>query len=230
MFVMQNGRLAMRDDGTLIVYDTPLTPDEVAFMRGRDAPTTQVNATLGQHKMNPGGRGFRIPLPVSGRYFYPLDPQPGDFDVRDVAHKLAFQCRYGGGTIHYYSVAEHCVLLSHVVPPAFALDALLHDRAEAYWQDLIRPKKRLCQPWYGIVEEEIERVSAPVFNVQHPIPRVVMEADYRICIDEKQQAYTAPYEAENDLEVGEPLGVTLQYWSPETAKTRFMQRYLELVA
>jgi len=183
-----------------------------------------------QHNMNPTGRGFRVPLPISKKYFYPLDPRPEDFDIRDVAHKLATQCRYGGGTVEFYSVAEHCVLLSYAVPEEHALAALLHDRAEAYWQDIIRPvKEGYCQPWYGKVERNIECVSAPVFGVPYPNPDVVMLADYRICIDEKQQAYTCPFESENKIEdLAQPLGVKLHFWDWRQSRKAFLDRYNQL--
>src|SRR5438128_5709421 len=78
----------------------------------------------------------------TGRRFYPLAPAIEDVDLRDIAHSLAHQCRYAGHVDRFYSVAEHCVLLSRAVPAEYALDALLHDAAEAYVVDVPRPLKR----------------------------------------------------------------------------------------
>ena len=49
----------------------------------------------------------------TGRQFFPLDPHPNDVDPVDIAHALSLICRYGGHTRRFYSVAEHCVLLSY---------------------------------------------------------------------------------------------------------------------
>jgi hypothetical protein len=78
----------------------------------------------------------------TGRAFYPLDPRPEDIDPVDIAHALSLICRYGGHSSRFYSVAEHCVLMSHAVAPEHALWALLHDATEAYLGDMIRPLKR----------------------------------------------------------------------------------------
>jgi hypothetical protein len=185
-----------------------------------------------EHRGDPA-RGFRVPMPRSKTWFYPEDPRPGEFHVEDIAHKLAHQCRYGGGTKHFYSVAHHCILLSYLVPPALAYEALMHDRAEAYLQDFIRPVKAKCQPWYGELERRIEEVSAPVFGVTFPNHPDVMTADYRICIDEKRLLIPCEFHAENEVEDGEGFNLTSTHFlpmSPERAYEAFLERYNELRA
>lgn len=182
------------------------------------------------HDMNPTGRGFRIPMPVSKKFVYPEDPRPEDFDIRDIAHKLAMQARYGGGLIDYFSTAEHCVLIHDWFwkrgDKASAKAGLLHDRAEAWIQDMMRPLKQKCQPWYGAMEQRIEEVSAPVFGVPFPNPEHVMDVDYRICLDEKAQGYPFEFDRANDVErAAEPLGVVLNFWYPHIAYEEFMKRW-----
>jgi len=77
----------------------------------------------------------------TGRQFYPLTPRPADVDIRDIAHALAFKCRFCGHARVFYSIAEHSVRVSHVVPETLALAGLLHDAAEAYLADVSRPVK-----------------------------------------------------------------------------------------
>lgn len=79
----------------------------------------------------------------TGVHFYPLDPRPEEIDITDIAHSLALQCRWAGHVKQHYSVAEHCVRVSRIVPKEDALWALLHDAAEAYLIDLPRPLKNL---------------------------------------------------------------------------------------
>lgn len=77
----------------------------------------------------------------TGRAFWPLRPRAEDVRIEDIAHALAMKCRFGGMTRQFYSVAQHSVLVSRIVPPADALWGLLHDAAEAYLPDVCRPIK-----------------------------------------------------------------------------------------
>lgn len=190
-----------------------------------------------EHDLNPTGRGFRVPLPCSGLYFYPEDPRPEEFNIVDIAHKLAMQCRYGGGVTRFYSVAEHCVLLARyaytIGGKSFAREALLHDRAEAYVPDMMRPiKEKYTGDWFYPLERRIESVSAPVFRVPAIMSDEVRELDYRICIDEKAQAYHRNTAMDKDNAVEkekEPLGIQLKFWSPSRAKHKFLKEWERLV-
>lgn len=77
----------------------------------------------------------------SGARFHPFDPRADEVEVRDIAHALAMTCRFGGHTRHHYSVAQHSVLVSRIVPESLALVGLMHDAAEAYVGDMIAPIK-----------------------------------------------------------------------------------------
>ena len=78
---------------------------------------------------------------ASGQPHYILDPRPGDFDLREIAHSLSMLCRFNGHCRRFYSVAQHSVLVSRLVPEKWAIHGLLHDAAEAYIGDMIRPLK-----------------------------------------------------------------------------------------
>ena len=67
---------------------------------------------------------------VSGRKFYFLNPNPEDIDIEDIAHALSMQCRFTGHTKWFYSVAEHAIWVSYLVPVHLALEGLLHDASE----------------------------------------------------------------------------------------------------
>src|SRR4051812_6540197 len=79
---------------------------------------------------------------ISGKAFFPLDPRPADVDIQDIAHALAFQCRFGGHVKEFYSVAEHSVRVSLICAHEDAKWGLLHDATEAYLSDIVRPVKR----------------------------------------------------------------------------------------
>src|SRR5690242_11754504 len=78
----------------------------------------------------------------TGRRFWPLDPRVDDIDIGDIAHHLSLVCRFAGACREFYSVAQHCVGVSYVCDPKDALWGLLHDAAEAYVGDMVRPLKR----------------------------------------------------------------------------------------
>lgn len=57
----------------------------------------------------------------SGNYFDLQDPSASRFEVSDIAHALSNICRFTGHTQRFYSVAEHSVICSHMVPPEDAI-------------------------------------------------------------------------------------------------------------
>lgn len=164
----------------------------------------------------------------TGRQFFPLDPQVEDIDSVDIAHALSLICRYGGHTTRFYSVAEHCVLMSMAVPAEDALAALLHDAAEAYVGDMVRPLK-LEMPHYRAVEDRLLKVIGERFGVVlDPLPPAVKEADNRILVNERAALLSQP-PAPWACEHLEPLPVLVGAWSPELAEYTYAQRLSALL-
>jgi hypothetical protein len=77
----------------------------------------------------------------TGKRFDLLNPQPEMVCTEDIAHHLSLLNRFTGATRFPYSVAQHSVLMSHIVPPELAKAALLHDAHEAYVGDVSAPLK-----------------------------------------------------------------------------------------
>ncbi|MGI5432793.1 HD family hydrolase [Escherichia coli] len=95
----------------------------------------------------------------SGKHFYYDKINKDDIVINDIAVSLSNICRFAGHLSHFYSVAQHAVLCSQLVPQEFAFEALMHDATEAYCQDIPAPLKRLL-PDYKRMEEKIDAVLA----------------------------------------------------------------------
>lgn len=122
-------------------------------------------------------------LTSSGRLVYPLDLDPSDIDINDIAYALSNLCRYGGHCKPPYNVADHSIRVSHHCLKKDALSGLLHDASEAYLIDLPRPVKTFLSD-YRQYEEKAQRVIAEKFGIPWPFPASVHEADNRILINE----------------------------------------------
>lgn len=164
----------------------------------------------------------------SGGQFWPLDPRPEHVRLADIAHALSMQCRYLGHTKRFYSVAEHCVLMTRAVlrdtgDEELALNALLHDAAEAYLGDVPRPLKR-DPAWatYRTIEQGVEAAIAAALGVKTLTKApLVEEYDTRILRDEAEvlmRVDLVPWH----LECGEPLGVTVTGMAPEYARAVYL--------
>lgn len=179
----------------------------------------------------PEPRRERQPEPAffmlaSGTVMNLCDPDPLEIRIADIALGLSRLCRFAGHTRRFYSVAEHCVRVSHLVPPHAALAALLHDASEAYLGDVTRPLKAVL-PAYRQIERRMERAIDQAFGIDSHIWRVeIKSADLRMCIIEahrlmpRDPAYwgTAPDER----------NIAVECWSPDEARRRFLDRFTEL--
>lgn len=116
------------------------------------------------------------------RRINPLKMTPEDVDIRDIARALTMQCRYAGHVGTFYSVAEHSVRVSdELAGTGLELAGLLHDAAEAYLGDLIRPLKHgPMGEAYLEAEAHVEECIAKAFGLPHPMPPEVMEADRKV--------------------------------------------------
>lgn len=79
-----------------------------------------------------------------------LHPDPSTIWLRDIVHHLSGLNRFCGGGNRRYSVLEHSIRLSWIVPEHLKLAALLHDASEAYLGDMPSPVKHLCNDYKNI--------------------------------------------------------------------------------
>ena len=118
------------------------------------------------------GIGGTLMRTISGKCVDPLNFTADDLDIRDIAHALARQCRYNGHSFGHLSVARHSLWVSERLGDLYEGDkelrlaGLLHDAAEAYTGDLIRPLKHRPElAAFLEVEASIEQVIAEAYDV-----------------------------------------------------------------
>lgn len=96
---------------------------------------------------------------VGGSEFCPFREAMGSVDIGDIAWSLAHQCRYNGHVDRFYSVANHSMVMARYFRDRHdyknALEALLHDAAEAYVGDMAYPLKRLL-PDFVAIENRVQ--------------------------------------------------------------------------
>lgn len=163
----------------------------------------------------------------TGRRFYPLDPRADEIDPADIAHALSLLCRFGGHVDRFYSVAEHCILMSVAVDPENALPALLHDATEAYVVDVPRPLKRQL-PDYRAIEDRVWGAIAIRFGVDLVLPAQVHEADNRILLNERKALMPRAGTWAIDEDGYEPLPVMIVGAQPAEAERAYLERLAEL--
>lgn len=164
---------------------------------------------------------------ASGRFVDPLHMTPAEVEIEDIACGLGHTCRFGGQSSRFYSVAEHSIHVAALLPPALQLEGLMHDAAEAYLGDVVRPVKYLAamQP-YREAEDRLADVIARRFGLREgALALEVVRADDAMLHCEALQLFpNALVWASKDL----AAPVTLACWSPDEARERFLLTFMRL--
>jgi 5'-deoxynucleotidase YfbR-like HD superfamily hydrolase len=176
----------------------------------------------------------------TGREFWPLNPEPCEIYIEDIAHPLSQICRFTGHTREFYSVAEHCVRVSYQVQRLYlkidrsplrfergrtiALAALMHDASEAYIADVSRPVKysETFGPIYQAIEANLQSKINRRFDLPEHLP-IVKQADDQLLATERRDLLAAsPRKWTLDVE---PLPERIEPWTPEQAEQMFLYRF-----
>lgn len=150
-------------------------------------------------------------------------PWDSYFDIEDIAHGLAMTCRFAGQCNRFYSVAQHSVHVSQIVPAKDAYAGLMHDAPEAFIHDISKPLKTIM-PEYKLIERRLEKTIADRFQVPYPLPASVKQADLIMLATEQRQLMN-----NRDLwTAATPLDCVLPVMGPDEAKKFFLDRFKEL--
>ena len=170
----------------------------------------------------------------TGKKVHPLNATPDELCIEDIAHALAYKCRWSGHTTRFHSIAQHSVIVANL----FTLQplwGLLHDASEAYLADvpsLIKPHL----PTLKYAEDQLMEVIQKKFklpNLDRHEEMVLKRADWASM---KHEWETMVYNPE-----GHDIGIDLRdvpeihvpaaktSWMPVEAERVFLKVYRELV-
>ena len=162
----------------------------------------------------------------SGGYFDFEYPEASVITILDIAHALSNICRFTGHTSRFYSVAEHSVLCSYLVPPEDAFAALMHDAAEAVLSDVSKPLKSLL-PDYQRIEARVEAAIFAQWGLPANVPASVKRADMQMLGIEQRACM-----GNSDIWMGRTEAsdceVQIGFLAPPAAMNAFVARYSEL--
>lgn len=131
-----------------------------------------------------------------GRKFFLANPT---FDIEEIAHATAMQCRYTGHVRRFYSVAEHLLLVARLMEEVeyckagggTPFEGLMHDAHEAYISDVASPWKSLI-PQYKEAEKRVEGAMRHHYGLPAKISEGVKRADWIALFVEAQQILVTP--------------------------------------
>lgn len=171
-------------------------------------------------------------LTASGTCFNLLEPDPDLIEIEDIAHALSNLCRFTGHTRVFYSVAEHSVRASlcAFVPAEHALEALLHDAAEAYIGDVSSPLKAQLHE-YRNIEFGVEQAIRKRFGLPAKKTPCVKQADLTMLATEKRDLMSADGDDWPILRGIAPLAERISAsLTPHLARWHFMDHFETYIA
>lgn len=165
----------------------------------------------------------------TGELFSILDPDPSMIRPEMLAHSLSHICRWTGHTVSFFSVAQHCVQVSRLVPPELALTGLLHDASEAFIGDVSRPLKDIMEELApGVlrdIEDNLHRAIAARFGTLFPHPPEIKIADNVALATEKRDILDI---TEEWYGLPQPEEERILPYGPTSARRAWMARFNEL--
>lgn len=150
-----------------------------------------------------------------GHYMNVFEPTIDMIDIEDIAHSLSMQPRFTGHLPIFYSVAQHCVMMTEKMHETHKLSALLHDASEAYLLDIASPIKKRIQG-YKDIENGLMLVIAKEFGFEYPLHEKVKEVD----------EYMLQWEW-NTLMLRKSVFPPIDCWTQIFAEQQFMEAYFK---
>jgi hypothetical protein len=150
-------------------------------------------------------------------------------NIEAIATSLSRICRFNGHCAKFMSVAQHCVIVSQLVPEHLALQGLMHDASEAFIGDIPRPLKALLDQFAPDVvrklEDSIHEALADRHGFDFPFAPEIKWAD-NVSLATEQRDLMGVGPAWPGLP--EPMVETLVPWGQSEARSMFLHRFNNL--
>lgn len=164
----------------------------------------------------------------TGGKVWAIDPRPEEIDIIDIANSLSKNCRFCGHCKYDYTVGQHSIHVSYLVPQYLALAGLLHDASEAYLSDIVRPAKS-DMPEYMAIEKKLELCIEKRFglNLTDDDRKLIKIADDQMLATE---AYHLSATKAKDWRLKQKPDLSFPFapWIKEFVKDKFLERFEEL--
>lgn len=189
---------------------------------------------LERYKPKPCAHGYTPTIRTrSGKYFDFVNPHPDQITIEDIAGALSKICRFGSHIERFYSVAEHSVLCAQVASmdgaSTEAIKAvLLHDAAEAYCGDMVKPLKVLL-PEYSVIEKRVEDYIELKFGIRFShYSSYIREIDLGLLMAERRALFSPDKVEWTSEKEARKLDIVPEGLNPYAAETQFIQVFMRL--
>jgi len=129
----------------------------------------------------------------SGKIIDLKNPTTDMIDIKDIANGLSKICRFGGQVTHYYSVAQHSVLVCYLMKEGegkYELEALLHDASETYLGDVVKPLKVMIGNVYKSLEDGFSNIISEKYKlIQSPETESLIKKYDLIALELEHEAF-----------------------------------------
>lgn len=165
-------------------------------------------------------------MTASGNYYNFFEPEKYKFEIEAIAHSLSKLCRWTGNCREFFSIAQHSVMVSEIVPKEHALAGLLHDSIESVMGDCSTTLKSLL-PLYKELEYNAEKELFKQFGIPFPMSKEIKKADLILLATERRDLmpHCGYWEM---LDGVKPLSKVIKPWTAAKSKKKFLERFMEL--
>ena len=177
-------------------------------------------------------KGYMIT--TSGKIINLYDPDPALIDIEDIASALSKTCRWNGNLPDFYSVAQHSCHVAWLAPMPLRFAALMHDAAETYAGDVIRPIKQLLAAAYFEIEERLMQAVCRKFDLHPELLEAVKEYDDEALETEYQAFYHQKQIAKDLIKHSSSMYLDVlpaeKFWNHDSAYVAFLNTYYCIVS